>query len=186
MWRAYGGDCSVALVMNNTPFFADTDIFHAYSYPVSYQNAEDFSIVLSKLTARIKNESKFIKGLGKQLTISYLFDFFKTTTSCVKHPGFKEELEWRIAYNPKVKKSDYITSSTETINGIPQEIHKIPLKDIPEGNFYGATIPDLINKIIIGPNDHQQILGQTFEKLLEEAGCKNPNAKIHYSGIPLR
>ena len=135
---------------------------------------------------RIAAEIDFIKELGKQGVINYLFDTFKNIVSCVKHPGFKEEREWRVVYNPDHKSSKYITTSIETINGVPQEIYKIPLKDIPEGDFYGASIPEFIERIIIGPCDQQSVLARTFTKLLENAGCENPYEKIHFSGIPLR
>ena len=105
---------------------------------------------------------------------------------CVKHPGFKEEREWRVVYNPTEQVSTHVASSIEVINGVPQEVFKIPLQDIPEENFYGATVPEFIHKVIIGPCSQQAVLRQTFFKLLEGAGCENPYLKIDYSGIPLR
>jgi hypothetical protein len=186
MWRAYGGDRSVALVLNRKPFLAETDVFHAYTNPVAYQDPDNFNQEFCKLATRVDTEKEFIASLGKQTTINWLFGVFKNIILCVKHPGFKEEREWRVVYNPDFKRSKYVTSSIESINGIPQEVHKIPLKDIPEGNFYGVTVPQFIERIIIGPNDHQIVLGKTFAKLLEEAGCENSSQKISYSGIPLR
>jgi len=186
MWRAYGGKRAVALVLNKEPFRAETDIFHAYSHPVAYQDADDFSVKFGELCQRIKQNSDFVEKLGRQGVINYIFDIFKTYALCTKHPGFSEEREWRVVYNPAMRASKYISSNIESIDEIPQEVYKIPLKNIPEGNFYGATIPEFIEKIIIGPNDHQLLLGKTFEKLLENAGCENPWEKIKYSGIPLR
>lgn len=186
MWRAYGGERSVALILSRKPFLAETDVFHAYTNPVAYLDPENFNQEFCKLATRIDSEKEFIDSLGKQRIINYLFEVFKNIVLCVKHPGFKEEREWRVVYNPDVRKSEYVSSSIESINGVPQEVHKIPLKDIPEGNFYGATVPEFIERIIIGPNDHQVVLGKTFIKLLEKAGSKNPSQKIHYSGIPLR
>lgn len=186
MWRAYGGTRSVAIVLNNKPFLTESDVFHAYTNPVSYQDPDKFNQDFGKLATRVEEEKEFIEQLGRQSVVNCLFEIFKNIILCVKHPGFKEEREWRVVYNPALNKSKYVSSSIEAINGIPQEIHKIPLRDIPEGNFYGATIPEFIERIIIGPNDHQVVMGITFAKLLEEAGCKNPYEKIRYSGIPLR
>lgn len=186
MWRAYGGQRPVALVLNKDPFLAETDVFHAYTHPVYYQDPENFNFEFGELATRVNNEKDFLSTLGKESVIGYLFDIFKNIIVCVKHPGFAEEREWRVVYNPDHKKSEHVTSSIVSINGIPQEIHKIPLKDIPEENFIGATVPQFIDKIIIGPNDHQFVLGKTFIKLLEEAGCENPIDKVFYSGIPLR
>lgn len=186
MWRAYGGDRPVALVLNKEPFLADTDVFHAYSNPVAYLDPEEFSEEFHKLSLRIENEINFIKELGKDSVVGYLFDIFKNIVLCVKHPGFKEEKEWRVVYNPDHRRSQHVSSEIIAIGGVPQEVHKIPLQDIPDGGFYGATIPDFIHKIIIGPCDQQTVLRKTFAKLLKKSGCENPYSKIQCSGIPLR
>jgi len=185
MWRAYGGNRSVAIVFNNGPFFAETDVFQTYTNPVNYIDPENFSREFENLTKRIQNNIDFIQTLGKQSVMGYLFDLFKVIVLCSKHPGFKEEREWRVVYTPDQNKSKYIRTSIETINGIPQEVHKIPLENIPE-EIDGVTIPELIDRIIIGPNDQQVVIGKTFAKLLSEAGCDNPYDKIEFSGIPLR
>jgi hypothetical protein len=124
--------------------------------------------------------------LGKQPVFNWIFEVFKNIVFCVKHPGFKEEREWRVIYNPVYSKSEHIKSSIEVIAGIPQKVYKIPLKDIPDANFAGASIPDFIDRIIIGPNEHQTVLKNAFKELLLEAGCKDVDHLIYCSGIPLR
>lgn len=186
MWRAYGNSTSVAIVLNTKPFLSESNIFQAFTSPVNYLDPEDFNVEFSKLTERIKADQEFIKSLGKNKVINYLLQTFKSAVLCTKHPGFEEEREWRVVYNPVLAKSEYVKTSIETIGGIPQYIHKIPLKDIPEGDFFGAEIPDFFDKIIIGPNEHQDVLAKAFATVLEQAGCKSPYSKITYSGIPLR
>ena len=186
MWRAYGGNSSVAIVLNAGPFFAETDVFHAYTNPVIYKDSNSFINAFGLIAENVRKNTQFIKNYQESEIINLLFNSFKTYALCVKHPGFGEEKEWRIVYNPKINKSKYVEMEVESVDGIPQKIAKIPLKDIPEENFFGATIPEFIEKIIIGPNDHQLILGQAFVELLGSAGCKNPETKISYSGIPLR
>ncbi|WP_082885659.1 MULTISPECIES: DUF2971 domain-containing protein [Methylomonas] len=186
MWRAYGGKQSVALILNPSPFFAETDVFHTYSRPVLYYGSNEFMSEFSGLADRIKNESGFISSLGKESVKGYLFDIFKTYALCLKHPGFLEEREWRVFYTPDINKSVYIGASIESINGTPQEVYKFPLINIPEHSFTGATVPELIDRVIIGPNSHQSVLFDAFKKLLEDAGCENAGQKIHFSNIPLR
>lgn len=186
MWRAYGGKQSVALVFNKEPFFAETDVFHAYARPVLYLDEEKFKAEFELLALRIENEKDFIRSLGKECVKGYLFDIFKTYALCVKHPGFWEEKEWRVFYTPDMNSSDYIKSSIESVNGVPQEIFKIPLDNMPEHNFNGAKIAEVIERIIIGPTEHQLVLMDTFQKLLKKAGCNNAFEKVHCSGIPLR
>jgi len=186
MWRAYGGTHSVALVLNTKPFLSESDALHAYTNPVLYCDQENFTQQFGKLIERISTNHEFVKTLGKDATIGWLFDTFKRTVLCTKHPGFSEEREWRVIYTPDQNRSKHVTEEVKSIGGIPQIVHKIPLKDIPEEGFFGATVAEFIDRIIIGPNDQQKVLGKTFEKILENAGCQNPHTKIHYSGIPLR
>ena len=186
MWRAYGGKRSVAIVMNNAGFRSESDALAAYTHPVSYLDTEAFNREFAALTDRIHEEREFVSTLDRQVLLSYLFDLFKTYALCVKHPGFKEELEWRVVYNPVMKSSEHMRSSIESIDGVPQQVHKVPLKNLPDHNLANIEIPELIERIIIGPNDHQLVLGDTFKKLLTEAGCPDAAERIYYSGIPLR
>ena len=188
MWRAYGGELPVALVLNREPLLAqENNIFQLYTYPVSYLDPDKVKQELGRITKRVSSDREFIKKLGEESVINYLFDSFKSIILSTKHPGFKEEREWRVVYNSEHQPSKHIETEVVSINGIPQQIYKIPLaKNIPEEAFKGATILDLIDRIIIGPCNQQNILIKTFEKLLLDAGCENPAEKIEYSGIPLR
>ena len=186
MWRAYGGDTPVALVLNKEPFLQETDVFRAYTSPVAYIDTDKFSLLFSSLTSRIANNRELISQLGKARFKDTLFELFMNIVVSVKHPGFKEECEWRVVYNPEMRKSDHVELSIETINGVPQQVYKIPLKDFPEHNFCGASINDFIERIIIGPSDQQGVLAKTFISLLRDAGCENAIDRIQFSGIPLR
>ena len=186
MWRAYGGRNSVALVLNNDPFLAETDVFKAYAYPVEYLDVDHFGEHLDDLRERMFKETDLLRSIGKDTVLSFLFQVFKQNVLCIKHPGFEEEREWRVVYTPKYEHSEFVTTSIETIANVPQEINKIPLRDIPQHGFVGASIPDLIDRIIIGPNDHQLVLGDAFIRLLKNCNCEDAEKRIYYSGIPLR
>lgn len=186
MWRAYGGKRPVAIVMNSESFRSETDALAAYIYPVEYMDNNQFKEEFEALTNRIQAEGEFIKELGADQVVSYLFELFKTFALCLKHPGFKEEREWRIVYNPALKPSKHIRSSIESVDGVPQEVHKIPLVNIPNEGLVNIEIPELIERIIIGPTDQQLVLGHTFVKLLKDAGCEDAITRVHYSGISIR
>lgn len=186
MWRAYGGDVSVALVLNTQPFMSDSTALKAYTSPIIYLDLKNFPQEITALSERIKNNKEFIKDLGKNELLRYLFHAFQYAILCTKHPGFHEEKEWRVIYNPSIEKSELIKSEIEVIDNMPQKVCKIPLIKYQDPKLTGTTIPDLIEKIIIGPNINQQILGDAFIELLNEAGYENSRNKIVYSGIPLR
>ena len=105
MWRAYGNKHSVALVLNNGPFLNDTDAFRAYSFPVEYKGSgyvkEQFALLEERLRA---NESQ-TKDLGEDDMLGWLFYLSRVLILCVKHPGFKEEREWRVIYSPDIESS---------------------------------------------------------------------------------
>jgi hypothetical protein len=102
-----------------------------------------------------------------------------------KHPGFAEEREWRILYAPRLEESPYITREIIALNGIPQPIYKLPLENIEKVGLR-AAIPDLLDRIIIGPTEWPVALGTAFEELLKDAGVVDAEHKISLSQIPLR
>lgn len=105
---------------------------------------------------------------------------------CTKHPGFREEREWRVIYAPTYEVSPIIEKSFAFVSDIPQEIHLIPLVDAPAGGLYKADLPNLLYKLIIGPSQQPATLFQTFFHLLRDAGIDNPGERIVISSIPLR
>ena len=54
-----------------------------------------------------------------------------------EHPGFREELEWRVVYQPSFDESEHILPEITSIRGLPQTIQKIPLRSVPNSKFDG-------------------------------------------------
>ena len=186
MWRAYGGANGIALVVNGTPFAANTQQLKAFSSPISYLNREQFREKFAVVVENLRNNIEYIRNLGKEQVFGYVFSMFRFAVMCTKHPGFNEEKEWRIIYSPTMELSPKITEDVKIIGGVPQVIYKIPLEDDPENGLVGAAIPSLVNRIIIGPTRFPATLRQAFVKALAEAGVNNPEAKVWVSDIPLR
>jgi len=69
---------------------------------------------------------------------------------------------------------------------MPQPIYKIPLRNIPEEGFVGAEIPELIDRIIIGPTQYPSAAREAFEYLLEQAGVHDSADRVIVSDLPLR
>lgn len=185
MWRAYGDTTGVALVMNNAPFFNEADL-KAFTSPVAYLDDARFEEEFSRLVDGIEADSNFVHALGRECVTRYVFTAFMLAALCTKHPGFKEEREWRVIYPPALGKSDYLVKDIRVIRGAPQPIYKIPLRDIPQANFFGAEIPALLDRIIIGPTEYGAAMLEAFEDLLACRGVDNPANRISVSDIPLR
>jgi hypothetical protein len=63
---------------------------------------------------------------------------------------------------------------------------KIPLRNVTEEGLNGIEIPEIIERVIIGPTEHSQIVAEAISALLAEAGLKDPRSKVFVSEIPLR
>jgi hypothetical protein len=185
MWRAYGGKSGIAIVLNNRPFFNESDAFKAFTAPVLYADDVKFEDYFNKIVSQIRSNIDVIKTQDREVVKGLLFNTFLILSLSVKHPGFKEELEWRIIY-PEMEESKYLKSEIKCISGTPQKIFKIPLNDLPEEGLLGIEIPALLDKIIVGPCDNASEIMQAFEVLLKEAGVENPKERIIFSNIPLR
>jgi len=186
MWRAYGGKAGVALVLNGFPLINPTDALGAYTSPVAYLNKERFEAEFQALIKSLSNNHDFIRQQSKESVLGQLFEVFRMATLCTKHPGFSEEKEWRIIYSPIYSNSNRIISSIESINGTPQKIHKIPLKDCPEENLIGIEIPQFLDSIIIGPSEFPGEIKEALASVLKDAGMDDAMSKIVVSDIPLR
>lgn len=189
MWRAYcPHDAGVALVMNATPFLAETTILNAFSSPILYLKDEKFAELIDSHLEHLEDQvSKLEKSkIDADELKSKLLWFFLTFAMSLKHPAFEEEEEWRIFYLPKMFPSNAIEQATATIAGIPQIVQKIPLKHDPDSGLIGADIPSLIHKIIIGPTEYPGILKDALAEALRGAGVEESETKIEISNIPLR
>jgi hypothetical protein len=185
MWRAYGSTTGVALVLNNSVFLTPADGLKAYSSPVAYLNRQGFESEFGQIVEGARKEEDFIRQLGREKITGRVFNMLMFAALCTKHPGFAEEKEWRVVYCPSMEESRHITRELVTFKGLPQMIHKIPLKDISEAGYFGA-VPRLIDRIIIGPTQYPRTLLEVFVELLGEAGVKDPQTKVCLSDIPLR
>lgn len=186
MWRAYGGACGVALVMNNTPLMASTDALNVYSSPVFYSDVGNFVFEMRSVVARIKKSMQLLAGADYEVVMHFAFMLLRLGVLCTKHPGFGEELEWRIYYDPRFEKSSFVAQDVEAINGTPQLVQKIPLQNAPDKGLYDADIPGLIDKVIVGPTQYPRAVYEAFVELLRQRGVTDAQDRVIVSDIPLR
>jgi hypothetical protein len=186
MWRAYGRSLGVALVLNPEVFASESNALNVFSSPVEYLGRQGYFSFFADLAKAMEADAALINKLGKDQVVSLMFQVFRFGVVCTKHPGFSEELEWRLIHSPEIEPTNVLKHDIETINGVPQEVIKIPLHDIPEKGLIGASIPKLLNRVIIGPTQFPQAMFQAFVKLLTESGVSEPQNKIFISDIPIR
>lgn len=184
MWRAYGGDNGVALVLRNTAFTSAGGDLGASTSPVAYMSVREFEDEFAKLYNSLNGQRNYLAELGEERLLATCFQALRMAVLCTKHPGFSEELEWRVIHSPTQQPSEQLRESIEVVRGVPQKVFRIPLEVMPNGLDLS---PDaLIDRVIIGPTSHPLAMAQAFVTLLGEAGVSEPHTKVWLSDIPLR
>ncbi len=176
----------VALVLNSAPFLSDSKALAAYTSPVAYLSNSEFQHEFEKVGENIRTHSDFLKNEDRATLKARVFNMFKYAALCTKHPGFREEQEWRVIYMHELEPSDKLSREVKVIGGTPQPIYKIPLKDIPDEGLIGMEIPQILDRIIIGPTEHPIVASQAFVQILERSGVVDASQKVFVSDIPLR
>ena len=186
MWRAYGGRASVCMVLNKEAF-GDQDAYDIAISPVMYDGPlgfkKEFISMIEKVEINCENLKKIEFGLVRD-NLKRAVDF---AVLSAKHPSFREEEEWRLIYRPTINPE--LLPKIVSIDGIVQTIFLLPLEniEIPQGNSVtGASLPELLDRLIIGPTPNPQLVSLAFIKLLSDSGVTNSNTKVIQSMIPLR
>ena len=186
MWRAYGKNCGVALVVNSQFSSTASPNFGAFTSPVAYFSDDEFMHAFEELLENMEHNVDFLKSIPRENFVGMLFNVFRYAALATKHPAFREEREWRIIHSPRMDDSKYIVRDVAVIGGVPQQICKIPLKDVPEVGLVGAEIPSLVDRIIIGPTEHAFTTWEAFVELLMSVGVPEPEKRVIVSRVPLR
>jgi hypothetical protein len=186
MWRAYGGKCGVALVLNAAVFFTESDALKAYTSPVAYKNQNDVADDIALIAKNIVDNRKVLLRTSRRDVLNRVFNVFRFAVLCNKHPGFREENEWRIVHTPGIERSAHLKRIIQSVRDIPQPIYGIPLRDVPDEGLVGASIDKLIDRIIIGPTEFPEAVWEAFVSELTELNVTNATTKVVQSTIPLR
>lgn len=186
MWRAYAPQNGVAIVLKPGPFLTPSDALGAYTIPVEYIHSDDFHEYVTLFITQIINNKDFLQKINEQMFRNSFINAIKFGICSIKHKSFSEELEWRIVYNPTWEMSQHIQRDIVTLNGCPQIIQKIPLKNFPEKGLVGADLDSILDHIIVGPSQFQHQIGDALAFLLERKGVQEPKQRIRFTSLPLR
>lgn len=188
MWRAYGSATGVALVFNNGPFIRPTEAHTIWTVPVAYIDANGVRGQIEQIAEQMEAHRELLTMLPREDLLDAVFRTLIFAVVSSKHEGFKEEREWRIVHLPTIWGSDIqrLPMDQVALGGVPQPIFKIPMTDYPEEGFYGATIPDLINRVIVGPTQYPVATRMAFAQVLAKAGIENSLDRVHCSAVTLR
>lgn len=151
-------------------------------YKVRYFGEEKIKRELNDLIDRIEDNSCDLHNIASEKLLNYLYLFFINIIVTTKHPGFKQEKEWRLVVNDRLLRySDGFKNSlreeVECISGVPQIIKKIDIKG------YG----NVLRKIILEPRYDMTAEALAISKLLkDELHIEKPLEIVRISDIPIR
>lgn len=186
MWRAYGSDTRLAIVMKSTPFVEVNDALNVYSSPVAYLDQDQHAAHFEEFASTIEANADTVDALSRGDLMARLFRAFRFAALCTKHPGFEEEAEWRIIYTHDLDNPDRLRPSIQIVNGVPQKVYSIPLENLPDEGLVGITIPEILDRIIVGPTEHPVPVKDAIAQMLTDAGVEDAASKVIVSDIPLR
>ncbi|UGS92136.1 DUF2971 domain-containing protein [Ralstonia wenshanensis] len=188
MWRAYGGKDGVALIIDATAIVSGRDDgVGAYSSPVEYMDEQNFKNSVLLVAERIRQDQNFISSIPGPYLERHLKTMLLLAILCVKHPGFKEEREWRVFITKFLSVSDRLKTDIEIVRGTPQHVVKIPIGKEVDGKS-NRKFSEIVKGVIIGPCAFPEIAARAFRELMEQAGFSASEARqrVTISGIPLR
>jgi hypothetical protein len=185
MWRGYGGPQGVALVFNvpfgqvgkgKTMFFLSA---------VGYFDSVDDH--LKDIMTNIEAERVFLSSVPADWLLNTTFLMLVIAATCLKHPGFSDEDEWRLLYLPSTWKSNLVREEQVEIRlGHPEKVCKIYLSDFKQAGISGTDLDSLVDRIIVGPSEYQEEIRRYIVDALKSAGVSNADGRVQLSGIPFR
>jgi hypothetical protein len=185
MWRAYGGDNGVALIVDPSFLAQGGDLGNVFTSPVIYGDAFAFAEQFARVVGGIRAIPEVLRRCDREALRHSVFNALRFGILSVKHPGFKEEEEWRVIYTPSMGESPYIKQSVKTVRDVPQVVHTLQLVD-DEASGIRLAPAGLIDEVLIGPCEYPLTLRQTFFDAMHRAGVADPANRVRQSGIPLR
>ena len=72
------------------------------------------------------------------------------------------------------------------LGGVPQRVYAIPFENHPDEGFVGATVPELFDRVLIGPTSDGYAIGQALVAELDRCGVPDAGNRVFVTGIPLR
>jgi hypothetical protein len=188
MWRAFGGEATarVALVIKLDPDPIKNSLLHIMLSPVAYFTDQELEKELDALVRNVRAATSFLRReIEPGVFALIVWGMLTSLIVCLKHEGFREEREWRLVHSPQPFGSFPLESAVEGVFGIPQRTYKIPLENKSNAGIKFG-LPDLLDRLIIGPTQFPWVMRDAFVAALDAAGVKDAANRVFVSQIPVR
>lgn len=189
MWRAYGGNCGVAIIFKPGLLFEGLKLDHICLSPVEYVDENELKKEISHLIKRLEDNHDDLKDIiqtenGRKYVQNIFLWMLRLASVSLKHPGFKEESEWRLVAHGQDLEKERANFVLECVRGLEQPVYKIKLDSNP--------LLELIECILIGPTAGigvRNVTQKAFVKLLTDKfkiTTNEASKKVRFSSIPYR
>jgi hypothetical protein len=187
MWRAFGGmSARVGLVLN-VPYLSPGGRAMKLNFaPVAYFKEAETERLVPDVISKVRANIPYLKTVGYQETVGWIFAMLLMGVTCLKHEGFREEREWRLVYCPHLNHSPLIEAANVTVGGVPQMVYKLPLDGSVNPILADLDLSKLFDRLIIGPSPYPAVMFDAFMDALTKAGVADAGKKIFTSNIPIR
>lgn len=190
MWRGFSRGAAtdrVAIVLE-VPKSSPAAIAMGMIFsPVAYLGRAEMAHVIEDVIRNVQENREWLQKLdiNKFQYAAYAVLHFAGT--CVKHPGFKEEREWRAVLPRYLRQEKVVERATVDLGGGDEAIYKIPLDSTVTEGLADLDFPQIFSQLIVGPatRDPEALVRQFVEEL-ERAGVADAASRVVVSEIPLR
>jgi hypothetical protein len=188
MWRAFGGSGAgrIAFVLKIPRLSHGAEALNIMFSPIAYWEEKEVHQELRSVIDNVKGNIPFLQGAGRQSIITHVFHMLVSGVICSKHPGFREEREWRAIYFPNRERSALMESSTQVINGVPQVVCEVPLDASKSPELSELDLFSMLDRVILGPSPYPYVMCHAFIDALRAAGMTDADQRVWASDIPIR
>jgi Protein of unknown function (DUF2971) len=188
MWRAYGGRSARVAIVFSLPYDSNgPKALKILFNPIMYADEMGAHGFFEEAIQNINANHDYLKNVPRELVVSWAFTMLLVNVTCLKHPGFKEEREWRAVYCPKFSASPgLMKNSIQSVGGIPQTVYELPLDGKMDPVLEDIDFCKLFDRLIIGPSQYSFALAEAFHAALLEAGVPDAGQHVFISEIPIR
>lgn len=190
MWRGYGGNGKGAAIVFNTANIDSSVPSPFVITKIEYVSKEERR---DWIKAKINHLLEYIVknpiiDTNIHLIAFWTFQAFKFYACTTKHPGFKEENEWRVVYREELDKPDLKYKRFYALHTSRGLEPRCPLKfdEIKNAADQVITPDQLIDKIILGPSSAGPFAIETFKRMLDTTPYHVLKNRVFGSTIPYR
>lgn len=178
MWRAYGGNNGIALVMRDALLDLDSNFINTFHSPVLYGGAPEVKAEILGILNNLAGASAAVTAAGRGFLKERLLIALEFAMLSIKHVGFSEEKEWRMVHHV-CDESPHLKYRSVVVRGGAEVLCELNL-----GSHEALAPGIIIEKVIVGPCAFPLSTAQAMFLAFQKAGSTIPN--IVTSDIPLR